>query len=45
MGLPFFRFETPRTWKVRSQYIYPYEQEGPVMPPSLGSVFVASYDS
>jgi hypothetical protein len=32
---PYFTvsFETPSTWRARSPYLYPQEQDGPVIPP------------
>jgi hypothetical protein len=34
--------ETPSTWRARFPYLYPQEQGGPVVPPALGSFYVAS---
>jgi hypothetical protein len=34
-------FETPATWRARFQYLYPAQ----LYPRTLGSLFIASYDS
>jgi hypothetical protein len=39
------RFETVPTWRARSPYLYHPGRGWPVIPRSLGSLFVASYDS
>jgi hypothetical protein len=38
-------FDTLPAWRAGSCIYFPSEQGGPVIPPSLGSLFVASYNS